>query len=104
MTQMPELVAGFHSLVGLAAVFIGLNADFEYRNLEGMSADEIKALTGFAATLAKKSAVEISIMQVEIFLGMFIGAITFTGSVIAYGKLAGKLDGKPLILPMRATC
>ncbi|MGD1868076.1 MAG: NAD(P)(+) transhydrogenase (Re/Si-specific) subunit beta [Neomegalonema sp.] len=101
MTQMPELVAGFHSLVGLAAVFIGLNADFEYRAVEMMTEAEKAGLTGFAATLAKKSAVEISIMQVEIFLGVFIGAITFTGSVIAYGKLAGKLDGKPLILPAR---
>ena len=101
MTQMPELVAGFHSLVGLAAVFIGLNADFEYRALQGMSAADVSGLTGFAATLAKKTPVEISIMQVEIFLGVFIGAITFTGSVVAYGKLAGKLSGKPLILPAR---
>ena len=103
MTQMPELVAGFHSLVGLAAVFIGLNADFELTAVYALKAagGDVSSLSGFAATLAKKSAVEISIMKVEIFLGIFIGAITFTGSVIAYGKLAGKLDGKPLILPAR---
>ena len=49
-------------------------------------------LEGFAALLAKKDGVEISILRVELFLGVFIGAITFTGSVIAYGKLAGSVD------------
>ncbi|MEO1329629.1 MAG: Re/Si-specific NAD(P)(+) transhydrogenase subunit beta [Pseudomonadota bacterium] len=103
MTQMPELVAGFHSLVGLAAVFIGLNADFELSAVNALreAGEDLSELTGFAGTLAKKTAVEIGIMKVEIFLGVFIGAITFTGSVIAYGKLSGKMDGKPLILPMR---
>ncbi len=81
MTQMPELVAGFHSFVGLAAVFIGINSDI--------------------SPPADKTPVELSIMQVEIFLGIFIGAVTFTGSVIAYGKLAGKISGKPLTLPGR---
>ncbi len=102
MTQMPELVAGFHSLVGLAAVFIGLNADIEAgRAAAALAAGTADQLTGFAATLAKKTSVELAIMRVEIFLGIFIGAVTFTGSVVAYGKLAGKIDSKALTLPFR---
>jgi len=102
MTQMPELVAGFHSLVGLAAVFIGINADREMGR--AMSAQEngtVDRLAGFAATIAEKSAVELSILRVELFLGILIGAITFTGSIIAYGKLAGKLNSAALTLPGR---
>jgi NAD/NADP transhydrogenase beta subunit len=81
MTGMPELVAALHSFVGLAAVLIGLNSD--------MTAHEF-------STHAEQV-----IHEVEIFLGVFIGAITFTGSIIAYGKLSGKIDGKALILPGR---
>ena len=81
MTGMPQLVAALHSFVGLAAVFIGINSDI--MPPEGlMGAEKI-------------------IHEVEIFVGVFIGAITFTGSVVAYGKLAGILDGKPLTLPGR---
>ncbi len=102
MTQMPELVAGFHSLVGLAAVFIGLNADVEMgRALSAVADGTVDQLSGFAATIAKKSSIEISILKVELFLGIFIGAITFTGSVVAYGKLSGKVSSKALTLPMR---
>ena len=102
MTQMPELVAGFHSLVGLAAVFIGLNADIEAgRAARAVAAGTVDTLSGFAATLAHKAPVELSIMRVEIFLGILIGAITFTGSVVAYGKLAGKVQSKALTLPGR---
>ena len=104
MTQMPELVAGFHSLVGLAAVFIGINADLEMNAaLEAKDAggDAVKELAGFAATIAKKTPVEIGILKVELFLGILIGAITFTGSVVAYGKLAGKISSAALTLPMR---
>ncbi|MEX2499203.1 MAG: NAD(P)(+) transhydrogenase (Re/Si-specific) subunit beta [Wenzhouxiangellaceae bacterium] len=102
MTQMPELVAGFHSLVGLAAVFIGINADLEMtRALAAQDAGTVAELAGFAATIAKKSAVELSILKVELFLGILIGAITFTGSIIAYGKLAGKLSSAALTLPGR---
>jgi NAD(P) transhydrogenase subunit beta len=102
MTQMPELVAGFHSLVGLAAVFIGLNADVEAaRVAQHIASGSTEALTGFAATLAHKTPTELSIMRVEIFLGILIGAITFTGSIVAYGKLAGKIASKPLTLPNR---
>ena len=102
MTQMPELVAGFHSLVGLAAVFIGLNADIEAARVAAhLASGSTEPLTGFAATLAHKTPVELSIMRVEIFLGILIGAITFTGSIVAYLKLAGKVGSKPLTLPGR---
>ncbi len=81
MVGMPELVAALHSFVGLAAVFIGINSVLH--SPEGLThAEEI-------------------IHEVEVFLGVFIGAITFTGSIIAYGKLSGKIDGKALILPGR---
>ena len=102
MTQMPELVAGFHSLVGLAAVFIGLNADIEAgRAVRALQDGTVETLSGFAATLAHKTPVELSIMRVEVFLGILIGAITFTGSIVAYGKLAGKVQSKALTLPGR---
>ena len=81
MTGMPQLVAALHSFVGLAAVFIGINSELNP-----------PALT---------DAVEIIIHEVEVFLGVFIGAITFTGSIIAYGKLSGTIDGKALLLPGR---
>ncbi|MEM8838816.1 MAG: NAD(P)(+) transhydrogenase (Re/Si-specific) subunit beta [Pseudomonadota bacterium] len=104
MTEMPQLVAALHSFVGLAAVFIGLNADIERGVMEAArEAGTLDELANFAAILAKKTAVEINIMKVEIFLGIFIGAVTFTGSVVAYGKLAGSIDGKPLTLPNRHT-
>ena len=81
MTGMPQLVAALHSFVGLAAVFIGINSSIEPpQNL---------------------SNVEIIIHEIEIFLGVFIGAITFTGSVIAYGKLSELITGKALLLPGR---
>jgi len=99
MTEMPQLVAAMHSLVGLAAVFVGLNAHFEMGRVAGMDEATLKALDGFAALIAKKDAVEIGILKVEVFLGIFIGAITFTGSVIAYGKLAGKVNSKATKLP-----
>ncbi|MDU9002621.1 NAD(P)(+) transhydrogenase (Re/Si-specific) subunit beta [Sedimentitalea todarodis] len=99
MTEMPQLVAAMHSLVGLAAVFVGLNAHIELGNVMAMGAEERETLEGFAALLAHKSGVEISILRVELFLGIFIGAITFTGSVIAYGKLAGKVNTTATKLP-----
>ncbi len=81
MTQMPELVAILHSLVGLAAVLVG------YVNF----LDDTIILTG----------VEKTIHSIEIYIGIFIGAITFSGSIIAFGKLSGKMSGNPLILPAR---
>jgi NAD(P) transhydrogenase subunit beta len=99
MTQMPELVAGMHALVGLAAVFVGFNAHFELGNVMAMDEAAKKTLDGFAALLAKKSGVEINILRVEASLGIWIGAVTFTGSVIAYGKLAGKVTSAATKLP-----
>ena len=99
MTQMPELVAAMHSLVGLAAVFVGFIAHIEMGRVMAMDDTARKALDGFAALLAKKDGVEIAILRVELFLGIFIGAVTFTGSVIAYGKLAGKVDSAAKKLP-----
>lgn len=101
MTEMPQLVAALHSFVGLAAVFIGLNAELELGSVLAMKASgaDMSALAGFAEKLAHKSAVEISILKVEVFLGVFIGIITFTGSIIAFGKLSGKVDGGSHKLP-----
>ena len=101
MTEMPQLVAALHSFVGLAAVFIGLNAEFELANVRQLiaSGGDMDTLTGFGKKLADKDAVEIAILKVEVFLGVFIGAVTFTGSVVAFGKLAGKLSGTPFKLP-----
>ncbi|MGH8553656.1 MAG: NAD(P)(+) transhydrogenase (Re/Si-specific) subunit beta, partial [Methylococcales bacterium] len=81
MTQMPELVAILHSLVGMAAVFVG------YANFMDPSAE----FTG----------VEKTIHEMEIYVGVLIGAITFSGSVIAFGKLSAKISGKPMLLPAR---
>ena len=94
MTQMPELVAAMHSLVGLAAVFVGYVAHLEIGNAAAGG-----DLGTFAAMIAYKTPVEINILRVELFLGIFIGAITFTGSIIAYGKLAGRVDSKATKLP-----
>jgi NAD(P) transhydrogenase subunit beta len=81
MTQMPELVAILHSLVGLAAVAVGY-ASFM---------DPNKHFVG----------VELTIHDIETYLGILIGAVTFSGSVIAFGKLSGRIGGKPLTLPAR---
>ena len=83
MTQMPELVALLHSLVGLAAVLVGF-------------ANYIDP----AATAHLDGGREHD-PRVEIYLGVLIGAVTFSGSVIAFGKLSGKISGKPLLLPGR---
>jgi H+-translocating NAD(P) transhydrogenase subunit beta len=122
MTEMPQLVAAMHSLVGLAAVFIGFNTHIEMVGIaNSLSAAGLNCtdpafsallcaekfgqpglfaeVHGFALKVAEKVGVEISILRVETFLGIFIGAVTFTGSVIAYGKLAGKVDGKAKKLP-----
>ncbi len=113
MTEMPQLVAALHSFVGLAAVLIGYNAYIELgRVLElkaqisptlneagAMAALHDMGVKGFGAVLAHKTGVEQAILKVEVFLGVFIGAVTFTGSIIAFGKLAGKVDGKAKKLP-----
>ncbi len=81
MTSMPELVAILHSFVGLAAVLVGLATYLQPEN----------GLTGVEAT----------IHELEIFIGIFIGAVTFAGSVVAFGKLNGSFGSKPLMLPAR---
>ncbi|MGR5132659.1 Re/Si-specific NAD(P)(+) transhydrogenase subunit beta [Vibrio alfacsensis] len=85
MTQMPELVAILHSFVGMAAVLVGYNSYLEppapvSTDLAGMHAEHV-------------------IHLVEVFLGVFIGAVTFTGSVVAFGKLRGTISSSPLNLP-----
>ena len=99
MTEMPQLVAALHSFVGLAAVLIGYNADLELSRVLSMDEAAKGQLIGFAKKLAEKDVVEQAILHVEVFLGVFIGAVTFTGSVIAFGKLAGRVDGKAKKLP-----
>ncbi|QOL80670.1 NAD(P)(+) transhydrogenase (Re/Si-specific) subunit beta [Pseudooceanicola spongiae] len=99
MTEMPQLVAAMHSLVGLAAVFVGFNAHFELNHVLAMDPAARVGLHGFAELLAHKTLVEQNILRVELFLGIFIGAVTFTGSVVAYGKLAGKVNTKATKLP-----
>ncbi len=81
MTQMPELVAILHSLVGLAAVLVGY--------------------VSFMGDSGTYTGVEKVIHEVEIYVGILIGAVTFSGSVIAFGKLSGKIGGNPLLLPAR---
>ena len=82
MTSMPELVAILHSFVGLAAVLVGVVSFIDPRDIE---------LTGTNKL----------IHEIEILLGVFIGGVTFTGSVVAFGKLRGSLSGKPMLLPGR---
>jgi H+-translocating NAD(P) transhydrogenase subunit beta len=111
MTQMPELVAIMHSLVGLAAVFVGFNADIMINYIGDIYAGQemvmgetgavlaketYDGLSAFGQLIAKKSSVEIGILRVELVLGIWIGAVTFTGSVIAYAKLAGSSSMLPI--------
>ncbi|MBK6630966.1 MAG: Re/Si-specific NAD(P)(+) transhydrogenase subunit beta [Betaproteobacteria bacterium] len=81
MTQMPELVAIMHSLVGLAACLVGF--------------------ASYIDTSIVLSGAEKTIHEIEIYIGILIGAVTFSGSVIAFGKLSGRIGGKPLLLPAR---
>ena len=81
MTSMPQLVAILHSFVGLAAVLVGLATAMNHTQI--------------------LSGVEARIHEVEIFIGVFVGAVTFTGSIVAYGKLQGLIGSKPLLLPGR---
>ena len=83
MTGMPQLVAILHSFVGLAAVLVGLGLQLDPNSITDLSP------------------IEVLIHEIEVFVGVCIGSITFTGSIIAYAKLDGKMSGKPLILPAR---
>ncbi len=103
MTEMPQLIAALHSFVGLAAVFIGLNADIMLSHVTALKAtgdfSVVEGLTGFETRLWLKDAAEIAVLKVEVFLGIFIGAVTFTGSIVAFGKLSGRIASKPHQLP-----
>ena len=81
MTEMPELVAILHSLVGLAAVLVGI--------------------VNFLNPTQEYLGVELTIHLIEIYIGIFIGMVTFAGSIIAFGKLSGKVSGNPLVLPAK---
>src|SRR5688572_18486769 len=83
MTQMPELVALMHSLVGLAAVLVGFANYID------------------PAATAHYQGAEKTIHEIEIYVGNLIGAVTFSGSIIAFGKLSAKISGKPVLLPGR---
>ncbi len=83
MTQMPELVAFMHSLVGLVAMLVGYASYIDPSATAGMSNAEVK------------------IHEIEIYLGVLIGAVTLSGSVIAFGKLSARISGKPMLLPAR---
>ena len=91
MTQMPELVALMHSLVGLAAMLVGFAAYID-------PASGFQFIDGQAVALTSAEKI---IHELEIYIGILIGAVTFTGSVIAFGKLSGKIGGKTLLLPGR---
>ncbi len=81
MTQMPELVAIMHSLVGLAACLVGF--------------------ASYVDTSTQFTGAEKVVHEIEIYLGILIGAVTFSGSVIAFGKLSAKISGKPVLIPGR---
>ena len=83
MTQMPELVAFMHSLVGLVAMLVGYASYIDPSASAGMSGAEV------------------AIHHIEIYVGVLIGAVTLSGSVIAFGKLSGRITGKPVLLPGR---
>ena len=117
MTQMPELVAVLHSFVGLAAVLVGYNSFIELLPANAVqqlvlplngSPEEIMAAAQAAISqLAQQTAsghghltgAMLNIHLTEIFLGVFIGAVTFTGSIVAFGKLRGTISSKPLNIP-----
>src|SRR5690606_32437387 len=76
MTGMPELIALLHSFVGAAAVLVGFNVHLDHPEADALH-------------------------MVEVYLGVFIGAVTFTGSLVAWGKLNGRITSRPLTLPAR---
>jgi H+-translocating NAD(P) transhydrogenase subunit beta len=87
MTAMPELIAMLHSFVGLAAVLVGWNSYLD--------------VTASASAPADLTGTLLNIHSAEVFIGVFIGAVTFTGSIVAYLKLSGKISSSPLMLPGR---
>nr|WP_210147191.1 Re/Si-specific NAD(P)(+) transhydrogenase subunit beta [Shewanella sp. WXL01] len=118
MTEMPELVAILHSFVGMAAVLVGFNSfidlhpqavnevvvtlgDDVHASLQAAKAAIVEASQQASAHDAHLTGAMLNIHLVEVFLGVFIGAVTFTGSVVAFGKLRGLIPSKALMLPHR---
>jgi NAD(P) transhydrogenase subunit beta len=116
MTEMPELVAVLHSFVGMAAVLVGFNSFIDLHpeqvsqvvvavggDMNSTLAAVQNALSeaAKAAENAHMTGAMLNIHLVEVFLGIFIGAVTFTGSIVAFGKLRGLISSKPLMLPHR---
>ncbi|MGL4517505.1 MAG: NAD(P)(+) transhydrogenase (Re/Si-specific) subunit beta, partial [Shewanella sp.] len=115
MTEMPELVAVLHSFVGMAAVLVGFNSFIDLHpeqvsqivvavggDIDATLTAVHNALTAAATTTHEPlTGAMLNIHLVEVFLGIFIGAVTFTGSIVAFGKLRGLISSKPLMLPHR---
>ncbi|MDL3984366.1 Re/Si-specific NAD(P)(+) transhydrogenase subunit beta [Shewanella xiamenensis] len=116
MTEMPELVAVLHSFVGMAAVLVGFNSFIDLHpeqvsqvvvavggDMNSTLAAVQNALSeaAKAAENAHMTGAMLNIHLVEVFLGIFIGAVTFTGSIVAFGKLRGLISSKPMMLPHR---
>ncbi|MEL4295101.1 Re/Si-specific NAD(P)(+) transhydrogenase subunit beta [Shewanella xiamenensis] len=116
MTEMPELVAVLHSFVGMAAVLVGFNSFIDLHpeqvsqvvvavggDMNSTLAAVQNALSeaARAAENAHMTGAMLNIHLVEVFLGIFIGAVTFTGSIVAFGKLRGLISSKPMMLPHR---
>ncbi|QYJ79540.1 Re/Si-specific NAD(P)(+) transhydrogenase subunit beta [Shewanella acanthi] len=116
MTEMPELVAVLHSFVGMAAVLVGFNSFIDLHpeqvsqvvvavggdiNSTLAAVHDALSEAAKAADKAHLTGAMLNIHLVEVFLGIFIGAVTFTGSIVAFGKLRGLISSKPLMLPHR---
>ncbi len=106
MTQMPELVAILHSFVGMAAILVGYASYLQPAvplDVTEQTFQDMQAVLGnlFGRAQTDYSSAEHTVHLLEIFVGVFIGAVTFTGSVVAFGKLRGSISGKPVMLPAR---
>lgn len=106
MTQMPELVAILHSFVGMAAILVGYASYLQPSVLPDATEQtfqDMQQVLGnlFGRAQTDYSSAEHTVHLLEIFVGVFIGAVTFTGSVVAFGKLRGAISGKPVMLPAR---
>lgn len=109
MTDMPQLVAILHSFVGLAAVLVGFNSHLHQMEIIQPMLEAFAQARELAEEVGTEEAdlptfkipAEAFIHQIEVYLGVFIGALTFTGSIIAWGKLQGVIGSKPLMLPQR---
>ncbi len=102
MTGMPELVAMLHSFVGMAAVLVGFSSAFELKEKIAHLCSLADKVNGLAVCISEQLGSSESIIHnVEIFLGIFIGAVTFSGSIVAFAKLRGIMSSAPLVLPAK---